>query len=255
MPTDQLVPYIRNARTHSAVQVAQIAASIAEFGFTNPILIGEDGVIIAGHGRMMAAQSLGLPDVPVIVLDHLSDAQRRALVLADNRIAENAGWDNDMLASELAALREDDFDLDLIGFDDASLTSCWRVSGLAALRQTQAGTAMWPRGPAVPRLLSQQMAVSPSGSAFRRSRSSMPARDGGRIASAHGRTSASGPNLGAAKATGPAPAAARCRATAHGKTTSRGLPRPSTMARFSGRVGWPIRWQRPQPPVGQKRKR
>ena len=121
MPTVRLVPYIRNARTHSADQVAQIAASIAEFGFTNPILIGEDDVIIAGHGRLMAAQTLGLADVPVIVLDHLSESQRRALVLADNRIAENAGWDNAMLASELAALRDENFDLDMIGFDEAEL--------------------------------------------------------------------------------------------------------------------------------------
>ena len=121
MQTARLVPYIRNARTHSADQVAQIAASMAEFGFTNPILIGEDDVIIAGHGRLLAAQSLGLAKVPVIVLDHLSEAQRRALILADNRIAENAGWDNAMLASELAALRDENFDLDMIGFDEAEL--------------------------------------------------------------------------------------------------------------------------------------
>jgi len=121
MQTSRLVPYIRNARTHSADQVAQIAASIAEFGFTNPILIGEDDVIIAGHGRLMAAHTLGLTNVPVIVLDHLSEAQRRALILADNRIAENAGWDNAMLASELAALRDENFDLDMIGFDEAEL--------------------------------------------------------------------------------------------------------------------------------------
>ena len=93
MPTGQLVPYARNARTHSDDQVAQIAASMAEFGFTNPILIGEDGVIIAGHGRLMAAQRLGLSEVPVIVLAHLNAAQRRALVVADNKIALNAGWD------------------------------------------------------------------------------------------------------------------------------------------------------------------
>ena len=119
MQTSRLVPYIRNARTHSDEQVAQIAASIAEFSFINPILIGEDDVIIAGHGRLLAAQSLGLTEVPVIVLDHLSEAQRRALILADNRIAENAGWDNAMLASELAALRDENFDLDMIGFDEA----------------------------------------------------------------------------------------------------------------------------------------
>ena len=121
LPVDRLVPYIRNARTHSEDQLAQIAASIAEFGFTNPILIGEDEVIIAGHGRLMAAKALGLTEVPVIVLDHLTEAQRRALVIADNRIAENAGWDDDLLRSELAALREADFDLDLIGFDETEL--------------------------------------------------------------------------------------------------------------------------------------
>ncbi len=121
LPVDRLVPYIRNARTHSEDQIAQIAASIAEFGFTNPILIGEDEVIIAGHGRLMAAKALGLIEVPVIVLDHLTEAQRRALVIADNRIAENAGWDDDLLRSELAALREADFDLELIGFDEAEL--------------------------------------------------------------------------------------------------------------------------------------
>ena len=94
---DNLTPYARNARTHSDDQIAQIAASIAEFGFTNPILIGGDDVIIAGHGRLMAAQKLGLAEVPVIVLDHLTEAQRRALVIADNKIAENSGWDEDLL--------------------------------------------------------------------------------------------------------------------------------------------------------------
>ena len=92
---EALIPYARNARTHSDEQIAQIAASIAEFGFTNPILIGADGIIIAGHGRLEAAQKLGMQEVPVVVLDHLSPIQRRALVIADNRIAENAGWDED----------------------------------------------------------------------------------------------------------------------------------------------------------------
>jgi hypothetical protein len=118
---DRLIPHVRNARTHSEDQVAQIAASIAEFGFTNPILIGADDVIIAGHGRLLAAKLLGLSEVPVIVLDHLSDAQRRALVIADNRIAENAGWDEALLRAELSALREEDFDLDVLGFGDAEL--------------------------------------------------------------------------------------------------------------------------------------
>ena len=120
-PTAKLVPYARNARTHSDAQVAQIAASIAEFGFTNPILAGSDGVIVAGHGRLAAAQKLGLEVVPVVVLDHLSPTQRRALVIADNRIAENAGWDDAMLRVELAALADDDFDVALTGFDADAL--------------------------------------------------------------------------------------------------------------------------------------
>lgn len=120
-PTAKLLPYARNARTHSDEQVAQIAASIAEFGFTNPILAGSDGVIVAGHGRLAAAQKLGLEMVPVVVLDHLSLTQRRALVIADNRIAENAGWDDAMLRIEIAALQDDDFDLSLTGFDADAL--------------------------------------------------------------------------------------------------------------------------------------
>ncbi|MGP1690876.1 MAG: site-specific DNA-methyltransferase [Giesbergeria sp.] len=120
-PTAKLLPYARNARTHSADQVAQIAASIAEFGFTNPILAGSDGVIVAGHGRLAAAHKLGLEVVPVVVLDHLSPTQRRALVIADNRIAENAGWDDAMLRIEIAALQDDDFDVSLTGFDADAL--------------------------------------------------------------------------------------------------------------------------------------
>lgn len=120
-PTAKLLPYARNARTHSEAQVAQIAASIAEFGFTNPILAGGDGVIVAGHGRLAAAQKLGLGTVPVVVLDHLSPTQRRALVIADNRIAENAGWDDAMLRVELEALQLEGFDLDLTGFDADAL--------------------------------------------------------------------------------------------------------------------------------------
>lgn len=120
-PTPKLVPYARNARTHSDAQVAQIAASIAEFGFTNPILAGSDGVIVAGHGRLAAAQKLGLEAVPVVVLDHLTPTQRRALVIADNRIAENAGWDEELLRIELEGLQDEGFDLDLTGFDADAL--------------------------------------------------------------------------------------------------------------------------------------
>jgi DNA modification methylase len=120
-PIAKLLPYVRNARTHSEEQVAQIAASIAEFGFTNPILVGSDGVIVAGHGRLAAARKLGLERVPVVVLDHLTPTQRRALVIADNRIAVNAGWDEQLLRIELQDLQAEGFDLDLTGFDADAL--------------------------------------------------------------------------------------------------------------------------------------
>ena len=122
-PVERLIPYARNARTHSDEQVAQIAASIAEFGWTNPILAGSDGVIVAGHARLQAARKLGMTEVPVIVLDHLTETQRRALVLADNRLAMNAGWDEEMLRVELKALEEADFQLDVVGFSDDELQS------------------------------------------------------------------------------------------------------------------------------------
>src|SRR6187401_3386579 len=120
-PLERLIPHARNARTHSEEQVAQIAGSIAEFGFVNPILVGDDGVIVAGHGRVLAARKLGLAEVPVIVLSHLTPTQRRALMIADNKIAINAGWDEAMLSAELAALREEDVDLELLGFDEGEL--------------------------------------------------------------------------------------------------------------------------------------
>jgi len=120
-PTDQLIPYARNARTHTDEQVAQIAGSIAEFGFVNPVLVGEDKIIIAGHGRLLAAQRLGLSEVPVIVLDHLNETQRRALVLADNQIADNAGWNDELLSLELSDLASDEFDLSLLGFTEDAL--------------------------------------------------------------------------------------------------------------------------------------
>ncbi len=116
-----LVPYARNARTHSPEQVGQIAASISEFGFTNPVLVDAAGGIIAGHGRVMAAAQLGLEHVPCIRLAHLSDAQKRAYVIADNQIALNAGWDEDLLRAELIDLKSDGFELDLLGFEDDRL--------------------------------------------------------------------------------------------------------------------------------------
>jgi len=117
----RLIPYAKNARTHDDTQVSQIAGSIAEFGFVNPILVGDDNIIIAGHGRLMAAQQLGLATVPVIVLHHLTEAQRRALVIADNKIAENAGWNDELLKLELEELGDLGFDLDVIGFSDEEL--------------------------------------------------------------------------------------------------------------------------------------
>ena len=125
-PVERLIPYIRNARTHSDEQVAQIAASIAEFGWTSPILTGSDGIIIAGHARLLAARKLGMTEVPVIVLDHLTQTQRRALVLADNRLALNAGWDEEMLRVELESLQEDGFHLDIVGFTDEEIENLLR---------------------------------------------------------------------------------------------------------------------------------
>ena len=125
-PVEKLIPYARNARTHSDEQVAQIAASIAEFGWTNPILAGADGIVIAGHARLQAARKLGMTEVPVIVLDHLNETQRRALVLADNRLALNAGWDEAMLRVELESLQDGDFNLDVVGFSDAELEELLR---------------------------------------------------------------------------------------------------------------------------------
>lgn len=117
IPISDLIPYSRNSRTHSDAQVAQIAASIKEFGFTNPILLDGDNGIIAGHGRVLAARKLGLEQVPCIELAHLTDAQKRAYILADNQLAANAGWDMEMLKIELSDLDAIDFDLSLIGFD------------------------------------------------------------------------------------------------------------------------------------------
>ena len=122
-PLDNLIPYARNPRTHSDAQVAQIAASIAEFGFNNPILVDTNAGIIAGHGRLLAARKLQLQQVPVIVLDHLSETQKRAYILADNKLALNAGWDEQLLGLELDALRDLDFNLDLTGFDEDELSA------------------------------------------------------------------------------------------------------------------------------------
>ena len=122
-PVDQLIPYVNNSRKHSDEQVAQIAASIKEFGWTNPILVDGEKGIIAGHGRLMAARKLGMEEVPVIELSHLSDTQRKALIIADNKLAMNAEWDNDLLTIELNDLLADDFALEILGFDKDELAA------------------------------------------------------------------------------------------------------------------------------------
>jgi site-specific DNA-methyltransferase (adenine-specific) len=114
---EKLIPYAKNSRTHSDEQVAQLAGSIKEFGFNNPVLIGQDDVIIAGHGRVMAARKVGLMEVPCIRLTHLTETQRKAYIIADNRLALNAGWDNELLTIELNDLLADNFALDILGFD------------------------------------------------------------------------------------------------------------------------------------------
>src|SRR5712671_5911311 len=116
-PIERLMPYARNARTHSDAQVSQIAASIREWGWTNPVLVAEDGTIIAGHGRVLAAKKLRLKEVPVMVASGWSDAQKRAYALADNKLALNAGWDLALLGLELNELGTLGFELDLTGFD------------------------------------------------------------------------------------------------------------------------------------------
>ena len=121
MSVDDLTPYINNSRTHSKAQVAQVVSSIKEFGFTNPILIDEAGGIIAGHGRLMAAKQLELSEVPTITLHGLTEAQKKAYIIADNQLALNSGWDFDMLRVEIEDLQELEFDIDLLGFDDGFL--------------------------------------------------------------------------------------------------------------------------------------
>lgn len=122
-PVADLIPYARNSRTHSDAQVAQIAASIKEFGFTNPILLDGDNGIIAGHGRVMAAQKLGETQVPTIELGYMSETQKRAYIIADNKLALNAGWDEQMLALEIQDLKDVGYNLELLGFDLNELQS------------------------------------------------------------------------------------------------------------------------------------
>lgn len=116
--TEDLIPYARNSRTHDEAQIAQIAASIKEFGWTNPILLDGENGIIAGHGRVMAAQKLGESKVPTIELAHMTDIQKKAYIIADNKLALNAGWDNDLLALEIDQLKDAGYDLGLTGFNE-----------------------------------------------------------------------------------------------------------------------------------------
>lgn len=156
-PLDRLIPYARNARTHSPAQVAEIAGSIRAFGFSNPILVGEGADIIAGHGRLAAARRLGLTEAPVIVLRGLTEVQRRQLVIADNRIAMNAGWDSEMLSLELADLATIGADLSTLGFSSKELAAALsrisvgltdedEVPPLADIAVSKAGD-IWQLGP------------------------------------------------------------------------------------------------------------
>lgn len=131
---DSLIPYARNAKQHSDAQVAQIAASIREFGWGAPILIDGANNVIAGHGRLLAARKLGLAEVPVVPLEHLTDTQRRALILADNKIGENASWEDELLGIELSELKDAGFDLELTGFSPKE----WEAL-IAGEEQTQDG--------------------------------------------------------------------------------------------------------------------
>ena len=150
----KLTTYTHNARTHSDSQINQIASSIREFGFVNPILIAPDDTVIAGDARLKAAGRVGMSTVPVIILEHLSDTQRRALVIADNQLALSAGWDEQMLRAELAALKAEEFDVDLIGFSEQELNRLIAEQDLLVEQELQALTAVPP---------SSQMPVSRPG--------------------------------------------------------------------------------------------
>lgn len=126
--TDKLIPYINNSRTHSEAQIHQITASIVEFGFTNPVLIDEKGMIIAGHGRVEAAKVLGIDEVPTITLKGLTDIQRQAYVIADNKLSLNSDWDYENLRQEIERLTETDFDIDLIGFSEIEIMNLLNMS-------------------------------------------------------------------------------------------------------------------------------
>ena len=138
---DELIPYAKNARTHSDSQVAQIAASIREFGWMNPVLIDAENNIIAGHGRVLAARKLGLDEVPCVLHDHLTETQRKAYILADNKLALNAGWDEELLKVELQELNGVDFDISLTGFELSDLGDGF----IDHCGEQRAGASPWER--------------------------------------------------------------------------------------------------------------
>ena len=124
---DKLVPYVNNARTHSPEQINKLRSSLREFGFVNPVIIDKEFNIIAGHGRVLAAKAEGIKEVPCVLVDYLTEAQKKAYILADNRMAMDAGWDEEMLKVELEALNAEAFDLSLTGFDDKELTDLFKT--------------------------------------------------------------------------------------------------------------------------------
>jgi len=132
---DELIPYARNARTHSDEQINKIASSIREFGFLNPVIVDGQRGIIAGHGRVLAARKIGMTSVPTVEASHLTEAQKRAYVLADNRLAEHAGWDEELLRLELGELKQDGFDIQLTGFDDSWLEGVGDFEGESGLSE------------------------------------------------------------------------------------------------------------------------
>ena len=138
-PIADLIPYVNNARTHSDEQVAQIAASMKEWGWTNPVLVDDAGMIIAGHGRIMAARKLGFTDAPVMVASGWTEAQKKAYVLADNQLATNAGWDAELLSTELRGLDELGFDLGLLGFETSELTALFHDGQFAPGTEDEQG--------------------------------------------------------------------------------------------------------------------
>ena len=124
---NKLIPYVNNARTHSPEQINKLRASLREFGFVNPVIIDKEFNIIAGHGRVLAAKAEGIKEVPCVLVDYLTDAQKKAYILADNRMALDAGWDEEMLKVELEALNAEAFDLSLTGFDEKELTDLFKT--------------------------------------------------------------------------------------------------------------------------------